>query len=1022
MSRPLRAALLCLALAAALVAPLLFRSASPNSAESRTAAEPASFTPALSLFSQPAAPQTAAATSPASYPEFYRRTRPLQLAPAIAAAATRDPAAQIGQRWRFELFDDIAWDGLVTRAETVGPGRVNLYGELEGVPGSDFIVTLNGVEAAAMSFTTPGAPGRYQVRTAAPGHLLAIELAPELLPPCAHDHHTAAPHDPALAQQARQHAALLAQHAADLNLPGSSYGAFGQQGGSADGLSFTDVDVMIAYTAAAQTGAGGEAGVIALADHMVARANATFINSRVGLRLRLVHLQSVSYSEPGNIFTDLNRLTDIDDGHLDDIHATRTNVGADLVTLLVEDAGPSAAGLAWLYDGTGNDAAYGFNVVERAGCESTYVHEVGHNLGCQHDRENTSSNPPYPYAYGHRFTPAGYGQLRTVMAYWPGDRIPYFSNPDVTYLGAPTGVPIGQIGQAHNAQVLNNTKAAIAAFRATAGNQPPLVTLTSPAYDDSLVALQDITLAANATDPDGTIASVRFYRLSADSSWNFSNVNSTSLGVDTLAPYEHTVADAPAGYVTYAAVATDNQGDISTDTVSVTINPWYRQELLPLPEGYDDDFDVVAINSAGQIAGTSYSEDNYWRATRWTGANPTILLPLPGDVDSVGLAIGEDGTVYGTSYNPDLVGRAVRWSPAGTVTDLSSAVPGQTMVAALGQDEIGRSLYARSNDRGHRDTVALPGNFLVEGIASSGIVAGTDFSSAADAKRAARWDSGAASTLLAPQGGFLSSWGWAINRSGAVAGDSAPQNDRWSSEFSRATYWPAGSTTAVDIAPILAPSTTESINDHDEIVGYFGSSFSSPFLWRPGLGAINLEHVVLPTPGASLERAKAINNRGMIAVESWDGMGFVPVRLIPVGGLSHRHWASTHFSLAELDTNLLAGDDDDPDGDGLPNLIERAFNLNPRVAEASYSSTGYPALGFDEVAQKLTLTFRRLRAPSDVTYTVEATSNLASSWSSAGAVEVSRTALDADWDEVVYQSVATPASGTPVFLRVRVGR
>ncbi len=1022
MSRHLRATLLCLALASALIAPLLFRSTPPESVAPHASTAPSSPSAALPLFTHAAAPQAAAiaATSPAFYPEFYRRTRPLQLDPAIASAATRDPAAQIGQRWRFELFDDIAWDGLVTRAETVGPDRVNLYGELEGVAGSDFIVTLNGIEAAAMSFTTPGLSGRYQVRTAAPGLLLAIELAPELLPPCAHDHTTVAPPDPALAHQARQHAALLAQHAADLNLPGSGYGSFGQQGGAADGLTFTNVDVMIAYTVPARLGAGGEAGVLALCDHMVARANATFINSRVGLHLRLVRFEQVDYIESNNIDTDLDRLTETNDGQLDALHAIRNAVGADLVTLLIENAGPSAAGLAWLYDGTGNDPAYGFNVVERAGCESTYVHEIGHNLGCQHDRDNASDNPLYPYAYGHRFTPAGYGQLRTVMAYSPGDRVPYFSNPDVAYLGTPTGVPIGQPGEAHNAQTLNNTKAAIAAFRAPAGNQPPVVTLTAPTASTSLIALQDITLSATASDPDGSISSVRFYRLSSDDEWDFANVLTISLGGDATAPYAQIDPAARAGYATYAAVAMDSAGAVATSTVSVTINPWYRRESLSMPPGYDAYMDLNAINTAGQIAGTSYSEDNYWRATRWTGTVPTILAPLPGDVDSVGLAISEDGTVYGTSYDVNFVGRAARWSPAGTVTNLSTAVPGQIVAAALGRDEAGRSLYAKTDERGYRDNAPLPNNFLAKAIASSGIVVGADYDQWPGAWRAARWNGGAA-TMLTPLPTYVSSWGWATNRAGAVAGDSTPTSDFWDSASSRATYWPAGSTTPVDIAPALTPSTTESINDHNEIVGYFGSGYSQPFLWRPGLGAINLEHVVLPSPGVYLDRAKAINNRGVIAIEGWDG-SIVPVRLTPVGGLSHPHWTSAHFSLAELDSALLTGDDDDPDGDGLPNLIERAFNLNPRVAEASYSSTGYPALGFDEVAQKLTLTFRRLRAPSDVAYTVEATSNLAAAWSSAGAVEVSRTAIDADWDEVVYRSVASPAPGAPVFLRVRVGR
>lgn len=1017
-----RVALLCLGLAAALITSLLFRSASTDAAPPLAPAASASIAPALSVFTQLASIPAAPSASSAPVPAFYRRTRPLRIDPSFSSSATLDPAAQIGQRLRFELFDDIAWQGLVTRAETVGPERVNLYGQLEGIAGSDFIVTLHGTEAAAMSFTTPGNSSRYQVRTAAPGQLLAIELAPELLPPCAHDH-TAATPDPALAQQARQHAALLTQHAAEVSLPGSSYGSFGQQGGSVGGLTFTNVDVMIAHTAAAQSGAGGAAGILALVDHMVARANATFINSRVGLRLRLVRLEPVIYTETGNINTDLSRLTNLSDGHLDALHATRTAVGADLVTLVTENTGGSA-GLAWLYDAGGGDAAFGFNVVQRAGCESSYVHEVGHNFGCEHDRANSGAGDPlYPYAYGHRFTPTGYGQLRTVMAYAPGDAVPYFSNPDVTYLGMPTGIAIGSPGQAHNAQVLNNTKAAIAAYRTTSGNQPPTVTLTSPTDTTSLVALQNVALTATATDPDGTVASVRFYQLSSDNLWSFSNVTSVSLGADTTAPYQQIVPDAPAGYLTYAAVATDNSGAVSTATVSVTIAPWYRQEHLAMPAGFASDLELVGINSTGKIAGTVKSAATISRAARWSSTTPTLLAPLPGDVHSTALAIGDDGTVYGQSTSNSNVRRAVRWSPAGTATDLSTAVLGQNLISAFGQDATNRSLYVRQGGRGYRDSSITPLNFIPSAIASSGLIGGTDFDLGPSAWRAARWNGGASSTTLAPQASYLSSWGWALNRSGSVVGISSPTTSGWSGTNWRATYWPANTTTPIDIAPLgSTASTAESINDHHEIVGYFGSSFNTPFLWRADLGSINLQHVVLPSPDADLRRGRAINNRGVIAVEARDGAAFVPVRLTPIGGLSHSHWASTHFSLVEFDAALLTGDTADPDGDGLPNLIERAFNLNPRVASAAYSSTGYPALGFDEVADKLTLTFHRLRAPSDVTYTVEATSNLAGTWSSVGAVEVSRIALNADWDEVVYQSTSSPGPGTPVFLRVRVSR
>ena len=43
------------------------------------------------------------------------------------------------------------------------------------------------------------------------------------------------------------------------------------------------------------------------------------------------------------------------------------------------------------------------------------------------------------------------------MAYYPGIRISHFSNPDSSFDGVATGVPIGQPGEAHNAATLDST-------------------------------------------------------------------------------------------------------------------------------------------------------------------------------------------------------------------------------------------------------------------------------------------------------------------------------------------------------------------------------------------------------------------------------------------------------------------------------------------------------------------------------------------------------------------------------------
>jgi hypothetical protein len=104
-----------------------------------------------------------------------------------------------------------------------------------------------------------------------------------------------------------------------------------------------------------------------------------------------------------------------------------------------------------------------FSVVSR-NCATGYysfAHELGHNLGCQHDHAN-AGNGAYSFSYGHR---SSGNQWRTIMSYAPGTRIQHFSSPDVVYAGEPTGVPEGNANAADNAETIRTLAAAMSAFR-----------------------------------------------------------------------------------------------------------------------------------------------------------------------------------------------------------------------------------------------------------------------------------------------------------------------------------------------------------------------------------------------------------------------------------------------------------------------------------------------------------------------------------------------------------------------------
>lgn len=224
----------------------------------------------------------------------------------------------------------------------------------------------------------------------------------------------------------------------------------------------TRIDVLVVYTAEARIAAGGSAGIISRIDAAITQGNQAFVNSGADSELNLVHSEEISYTETGSMSTEITRLQNKSDGYMDNVHTIRNTYGADLVVLLTgrKDTG-GIAGVGYLMTPVGSYfEQYAFSVTRQdQALFYTFIHEIGHNMGSHHDSGNASGNAAYPYSYGYRFH-AGGTQYRTVMAYAPGTRIGYFSNPDVSYSGTPTGT-----AEADNSRSIRNTKPTVAAFR-----------------------------------------------------------------------------------------------------------------------------------------------------------------------------------------------------------------------------------------------------------------------------------------------------------------------------------------------------------------------------------------------------------------------------------------------------------------------------------------------------------------------------------------------------------------------------
>jgi hypothetical protein len=353
-----------------------------------------------------------------------------------------------GASLRLNLFDDATFVARLVRADRTDKG-MSWVGRIEGQPLSNVIlVTYDGVLTGSVVW--PG--GAYRISfdgTSSVVEQLDHSLFPE--GDCVREVPVGRDAPAGLAAQD-----ALPDAAAD------------------DG---TLVDVLVVYTPAARDAAGGTAGMMSLINTAVTETNTGYSNSGVVQRLRLARAEELAYTEAAAL-TDLERITDTGDGFMDSVHALRDAYKADEVALI--GAGYSASGtcgIAWLMAGNNPGFAPNAFAVIDWSCATGYYsfgHELGHNMGLNHAREDYGSTPTgaYSYSFGYKWT--GY---RTVMAYAPGTRVLYFSNPGVQYLGNPTGVSEGAGNSANNALSLNNTRVTVANWRVA---DVPTVTVTQP--------------------------------------------------------------------------------------------------------------------------------------------------------------------------------------------------------------------------------------------------------------------------------------------------------------------------------------------------------------------------------------------------------------------------------------------------------------------------------------------------------------------------------------------------------------
>ena len=239
------------------------------------------------------------------------------------------------------------------------------------------------------------------------------------------------------------------------------------------------IDIVMGYSHLIKQSEGGVDATQALLNLHVSGANTAHRNSRTGVTVNVTEMIELNVSSLSHLSQNLKKLFEAEEArkrpnsyeaenpyHI--LIQRRHQTKSDLATLITEKAAGLNCGSAYLLHQSISSPAtfkrYGLNVVGANCSMGTLAHEMGHNLGCNHSRDQYSSDSQVlqytlPYAFGFR-DPSN--RFRTVMVSGCGTggcaRIFYYSDPTQTV----DNTVIGQVDQVDNARSIRERAQVIA--------------------------------------------------------------------------------------------------------------------------------------------------------------------------------------------------------------------------------------------------------------------------------------------------------------------------------------------------------------------------------------------------------------------------------------------------------------------------------------------------------------------------------------------------------------------------------
>ncbi len=565
------------------------------------------------LFSAPAETEVAAAAvripdAPRPFPEDGLRPRfaeaPLRVARTdlrALAEARRAVEAGAPAELALDLFADVSLTAVLERAAATRRGY-SLSGRVAGEAGSAVTLVANG-EVFYGTVWTPGAS--YEIRTLG-GGLQAIRRKEPRSWRCGSGA-PPAPGGPVFGGRAdgggREAPALADAGGTARRQPAAGAGPSAEDDGGDDG---SVVDLALFYTPAARLYVGGHRAALAMLDHHVAWINDAYARSEVDLRIELVAAVELE-APPKPYGLDLFLSEEFSNHpYLDEFHAILDAYAADVW----------AVGRA-----SGSGVCCSLWSIRSA---SMLAHELGHDMGLGHHRQDYGYRGRFPYSHGYEFRVDKW--YFTIMASVVGSgRLPRFSNPRHRHLGHPLGVPGEEPtdavdGPADAARSLNETRREVSRRRQSAErcgyrlSGPADIPAEGGAFAVRVEADAGCAWTARAVDGVATVESgasgvgsgVVGYRVPANAGWErevaLAVAGEMHVGVQpgtrplkpvcerSAAVREALLAELglPCGEVSAAELATVGRLDLG-GVIKPNSSQWIVEEAMPAPAPGDFD-------------------------------------------------------------------------------------------------------------------------------------------------------------------------------------------------------------------------------------------------------------------------------------------------------------------------------------------------------------------------------------------------------------------------------------------------